>query len=83
MKEDILSGFSAVYGEISKGGNEDEKGFVDFDNEDEVDVDEEVVLDDEAGDDNTDLSGSDDDSDDEQPTIKDHVAHSSFQSRQI
>ena len=28
MKEDILSGFAAVYGEISKGGNEDEKGFV-------------------------------------------------------
>ena len=36
MKEDILSGFSAVYGEISKGGNEDEKGFVDFDSEEDM-----------------------------------------------
>ena len=66
MKEDILSGFSAVYGEISKGGNEDEKGFVDFDNEDEVDVDEDVILDDETDDDDdADLSDNDDDSDTE------------------
>lgn len=77
MKEDILSGFSAVYGEISKGGNEDEKGFVDFDNEDEVDVDEEVVLDDEADDDDTDLSDSDDDSDDDSDTEDDHEDESS------
>ena len=58
--------FSAVYGEISKGGNEDEKGFVDFDNEDEVDVDEDVILDDETDDDDdADLSDNDDDSDTE------------------
>lgn len=77
MKEDILSGFSAVYGEISKGGNEDEKGFVDFDNEDEVDVDEEVILDDETDDDDTDLSDSDDDSDDDSDTEDDHADESS------
>lgn len=47
MKEDILSGFSAVYGEISKSGNEDEKGFVDFDNEEDMAADEDVVIDDE------------------------------------
>lgn len=47
MKEDILSGFSAVYGEISKSGNEDEKGFVDFDNEEGMAADEDVIIDDE------------------------------------
>ena len=77
MKEDILSGFSAVYGEISKGGNEDEKGFVDFDSEDEVDVDEDVILDDETDDDDTDLSDSDDDSDDDSDTEDDHEDESS------
>ena len=50
MKEDILSGFSAVYGEISKGGNEDEKGFVDFDTEEDIVEDDEVVVEDEPED---------------------------------
>ena len=50
MKEDILSGFSAVYGEISKSGNEDEKGFVDFDNEEDMAADEDVIIDDELED---------------------------------
>ena len=50
MKEDILSGFSAVYGEISKGGNEDEKGFVDFDTEEDIVEDDEVVVEDELED---------------------------------
>lgn len=50
MKEDILSGFSAVYGEISKGGNEDEKGFVDFDSEEDIAADEDVIIDDELED---------------------------------
>lgn len=73
MKEDILSGFSAVYGEISKGGNEDEKGFVDFDNEDEVDVDEEVILDDETDDDDgADLLGSDNSDSDDDSDVDDN-----------
>ena len=50
MKEDILSGFSAVYGEINKGGNEDEKGFVDFDTEEDIVEDDEVVVEDEPED---------------------------------